>query len=186
MYLVTYSQADVAKFPTREVFARAIVESFSTGTAKVVQWVCCREKHRKGGDHYHLAIKLDRNQRWMMSKRYLRSTYGITVHYSSRHHNYNSAWLYVTKSDSEFKESSGHPDLRNRGERRTDLASRGRRQSARREDDTVHGGDGDETPNSDDSEPDQNESTTRRKRCLSAFEVSEIVIEKGIQNVMEL
>ena len=111
----------------------------------------------------------------------LQSTYGITVHYLSRHHNYYSAWLYVTKSDSEFKESSGHPDLRNRGEPRTDLASRGRRQSARREDDTVHGGDGDETPNSDDSEPDQNESTTRRKRCLSAFEVSEIVIEKGIQ-----
>ena len=130
MYLVTYSQADVAKFPTREVFARAIVESFSVGTAKVVLWVSCREKHRKGGDHYHLAIKLDRNQRWMMSKRYLQRTYGITVHYSSRHHNYYSAWLYVTKFDREFKESSGHPDLRNRGAPRTDLASRGRRQSA--------------------------------------------------------
>ena len=175
----------MAKFPTREVFARAIVESFSMGTAKVVQWVCCREKHRKGGDHYHLAIKLDRNQRRMMSKRYLRSTYGITVHYSSRHHNYYSTWLYVTKSDSEFKESSGHPDLRNRGEPRTDQASRGQRQSARR-DDTVQGFDGDETPNSDDSEPDRNESTARRKRCLSAFEVSEIVVEKGIQSVTEL
>ena len=123
VYLVTYSQADMAKFPTREVFARAIVESFSTGTAKVVQWVCCREKHRKGGDHYHLAIKLDRNQRWMMSKRYLQRTYGITVHYSNRHHNYYSAWLYVTKSDREFKESDRHPDLRNRGEPRTDVAS---------------------------------------------------------------
>ena len=61
VYLVTYSQADVAKFPTREVFARAIVESFSTGTAEVVQWVCCREMHRKGGGHCHLAIKLDRD-----------------------------------------------------------------------------------------------------------------------------
>ena len=71
----------------------------------------------------------------MMSKRYLKSNYGITVHYSNRHHNYYSAWLYVTKSDADYRESSGHPDLRNRGEPRTDLASRGRRQTARREDD---------------------------------------------------
>ena len=186
VYLVTYSQADVAKFPTREVFARAIVESFSTGTAKVVQWVCCRERHRKSGEHYHLAIKLDRNQRWMMSKRYLQRTYGIAVHYSSRHHNYYSAWLYVTKSDREFSESSGHPDLRNRGEPRTDLASKGRRQSARRGHDTEQGGDGDETSNSDGSEPDRNESNNLRKRRLSAFEVSEIVVQKGIKSVTEL
>jgi len=38
------------------------------GMAKVVQWVCCLEKNRKDRDHYHLAIKLDRNQQWMMSK----------------------------------------------------------------------------------------------------------------------
>jgi len=51
------------------------------------------------------------------------------------------------KSDSEFKESSGHPDLRNQGEPLTDLASRGQRKSARRDDDTEQGGDGGETPN---------------------------------------
>ena len=57
------------------------------------------------------------------------------------------AWLYVSRSDREFKESSEYPDLRNQGEPRTELASRGRRQSARREDDTEQGGDGDETAN---------------------------------------
>lgn len=185
VYLVTYSQADVPRFPTCQVFARAIVESFSTGTAKVVQWVCCREKHRKGGDHYHLAMKLDRNQRWMMSKRYLQCTYGITVHYSSHRHNYYSAWLYVTKSDGEFKESSGHPDLCNRGEPRTEEASRSRTQSARRAEDTEQGEDGDESSNSD-SETDENKSNNPRKRRLSAFEVSEIVVEKQIRSVMEL
>ena len=82
-----------------EVFARAMVESFSTGTAKVVQWVCCREKHRKGREHYHLAMKLDRNQWWMMSKHYLQSLCGIAMHYSSCHHNYYSAWLYITTAD---------------------------------------------------------------------------------------
>ena len=44
------------------------------------------------------------------------------MHYSSRHHNYYRAWLNVTKSDREFKESSGHPELRNRGEPRTEAA----------------------------------------------------------------
>ena len=125
-----------------------------------------------------------------MSKRYLQRTYGIAVHYSSYtttcHHNYYSAWLYVTKSDREFKESSGYLDLRNRDEPRTDLASKGRRQSARREDDTEQGGDGDETPNSDGSEPDRNESNNLRKRRLSAFEVSKIVAQKGIKSVTEL
>ena len=51
--------ADMARFPTRVVFARAMVESFSTSMAKVDHWVCCWEKHRKGGGHYHLAIKLN-------------------------------------------------------------------------------------------------------------------------------
>ena len=162
----------MAKFPTHEVFMPTIVESFLTGTAKVVQWVCCWEKHRKGGDHYHLAIKLDRNQRWMMSKRHLQPTYGITMHYSGCHHNYYSAWLYVTKSDREFRESSGHPDLRNRGEPRTEEASRCRTQSARRAEDTEQGEDGDESSNSA-SETDGNKSNNPRKRHLSAFEVSE-------------
>ena len=121
-----------------------------------------------------------------MSKRYLQRVYGITVHYSSRHHNYYSGWLYTTKSDREFKESSGDPDLRNRGSPRTDLASRGRRKRARREEDTEQGGRLDESPNSDDGEPDQNKSNNPRKRRLSAFEVSEIIIEKGIESVTEL
>lgn len=50
------------------------------------QWA--GEKNRKDRDHYHLAIKLDRNQQWMMSKCYLLCIYGITTHYSSHHHNY--------------------------------------------------------------------------------------------------
>ena len=50
----------------------------------------------------------------------------------------------------------------------------------------TQGGDGDEAPNSNNSEPDQNESKNPRKRCLSTFEVSEIVVEKAIKSVTEL
>ena len=49
----------------------------------------------------------------------------------------------------------------------------------------TQGRDGDETPNSDNSELDQNESNNPRKRRLSPFEVSEIVVEE-IKSVMEL
>ena len=50
----------------------------------------------------------------------------------------------------------------------------------------ANGGHLDESPNSDDGEPDQNKSNNPRKRRLSAFEVSEIIIEKGIESVTEL
>ena len=132
VYLITYSQADLVKFPTREELARVTEESFSTGAANVVQWECCRDKHSKSREHYHLAIKLDRNQRWMMSKRYLHRHHGITVHHLSRHHNYYSTWLYETKSDRNYQESTGNPDLRNQGKPQTDPASRSCRQSTRR------------------------------------------------------
>ena len=63
VYLLTYSQADVSAFPTRRSFAEAVVASFSGTPYRIVQWVCCREKHRNGGLYYHMAIKLDCCQR---------------------------------------------------------------------------------------------------------------------------
>ncbi|KAJ7375250.1 hypothetical protein OS493_001995 [Desmophyllum pertusum] len=113
VYLVTYSQANLDMFPTRRSFAEAVVCSFSGTTANVLQWVCCREPHIHGGSHYHLAIKLDRCQRWLQSKQYLQSQHDISVHFSNLHHNYFSAWKYVTKSDEHVVESEGHPDLWN-------------------------------------------------------------------------
>ena len=75
--------------------------------AKVKHWSCCLEEHKNGGLHFHLAIKLDRNQRWISSKTYLIDVYGISVHYSNRHYNYYSAWRYVMKSDACYIESEG-------------------------------------------------------------------------------
>ena len=40
VYLIMYSQADKAVFPTRKDFALGVVKSFSSGKAKVVQWCC--------------------------------------------------------------------------------------------------------------------------------------------------
>lgn len=66
---------------------------------------------RTGGVHYHVSIKLDRVQRWLASNKILQEQHGISVHFSSVHVNYYSAWKYVTKEDGEYEQSDKHPDL---------------------------------------------------------------------------
>ena len=131
------------------------MQSFQLAKSLLSPFQWAWQKNRKDRDHYHLAIKLDRNQQWMMSKCYLLCIYGITTHYSSHHDNYFSAWLYVTESDREFKECSGHPERHNQGEPRTDLG-----EEKGLEDDKKQGRDGDVTLDSDVSEPDQNRKKT--------------------------
>ena len=113
VYLVTYSQANLEKFPSRNEFAKAIIASFTQGSARVLQWCCSVENHSDSGKHYHMALKLNKVQRWLPSKRYVSEQFGISVHYSNIHHDYYSAWQYVTKSDEAYAESDGHPDLSN-------------------------------------------------------------------------
>ena len=60
-YLVTYSNADMNKFPTRQYFARAVVGAF--GGNNVDYYVCGRELHQSGEPHYHLAIRLHQSMR---------------------------------------------------------------------------------------------------------------------------
>ena len=72
VYLITYSRADLVKFPTRQSFAHAVLASFSGVPASIQQWCCSQEEHQSStGKHYHMAIKFDKNQRWLSSKRYL-------------------------------------------------------------------------------------------------------------------
>ena len=97
VYLITYSQADLNIFSSRLEFAEALVLAFSHSN-HVLQWCCCPEDHEDGGKHCHLAIKLQKKQRWLQVKRFLLERFGISVHFSSVHHNYFSAWQYVTKS----------------------------------------------------------------------------------------
>ena len=85
----------------------------SAGKANVLKWCRALENHKKSGFHYHLVIKLHRNQRWPKSKEHVLREYGIIVLYSSSYENYFSAWCYVTKEDKYYKQSTGHPDLIN-------------------------------------------------------------------------
>ena len=107
IYLITYSMVDTERFPTRSSFAEAVVQSFADTPAKVLQWCCCLEQHVQSGVHFHMAMKLDKNQRWLPSKRYLLERCGISVHFSDTHENYFSAWKYVTKEDRDYIQSDG-------------------------------------------------------------------------------
>ena len=93
-YLITYSsKADLQKFPTRELFAKAVVAAFTSRRGKVVpqHWACCLEKHSDGGYHYHVALKLSGPKRWLEAKRALETKHGITVNFFD-HDGYYTAY----------------------------------------------------------------------------------------------
>ena len=114
-YLITYSQIDKSKFPTRESFAEACVQSFSQGksTVTVVQYACCLENHIKGGEHYHLCLKLSGPKRWKSAKQHLLNVHKVSVHFQDKHDFYVAAYRYVTKEDKNVFHSPGHPALEN-------------------------------------------------------------------------
>ena len=114
VYLITYSQADITTFPTRESFANAVTEKFASKPGiTVINWVCCREQHKKTGEHYHLALKLNKVKRWLGIKQEFQRDFNVVLHFSDGHSNYFSAYRYVTKSDKDFVLSENHPDLSN-------------------------------------------------------------------------
>jgi hypothetical protein len=185
VYLITYSQADKAVFPTREDFALGVEKSFSTGKAKVVQWCCSEEEHRNKGKHYHIVVKLTQNQRWLTSKRFLMENYGVSVHYSSAHHDYYSAWRYVTKSDKDFVQSENHPRLREAPKPKTTNASRARctKRKVKR---PARYSSAQDTLLEDEDEEGERPTARKRKKRLTAFEVSQIMVEGNIKNLIEL
>lgn len=128
VYLITYSKANVEIIASRESFAVVVLDSFQnadpTSKTRVAQWVCSQERHQNGEIHYHMAVKLDRNRRWLTVRNYADKKHGVKLNFSSTHANYFSAWKYTTKDDKEYFESEGHPDLKNAPQ--TQEASRAR------------------------------------------------------------
>jgi len=190
VHLITYSQADLRAIPTRQAFADVVLEAVKATDASEVQWVCAQESHGAGrmegksGVHFHMAIKLNKVKRWNTIRRFIKENCGINVHFSSKHCNYYSAWVYVTKEDDSYVESPNHPDLTNQGPPRTLAASQtlvncthGREPGSEKE---SSGGDlGEE---GDLRRPNKNPRHSR----LSVIEVSEIAVGNGIKTSTEL
>ena len=122
------------------------------------------ESHRDGGYHYHMAVKLSKARRWLRVKHILKDEYNMIIHFSSNHVNYFTAWEYVTKEDNNALHSPQHPDLNNNIPIST-AASTKRAES--------RSGESTDAPR-------------KRRRRLSAFDVSEIVIKHNIKTRTQL
>ena len=199
VYLITYSQADNEKFPTRESFAQAVIASFRAPSASVLQWCCSREPHKLSGIHYHMCLKLNKPQRWLPSKRYLNDQHNISVHFSSKHKNYFTAWKYVSKQDKEVVHSINHPDLSDSAgpstmkahEAKIDrkLRKRGHESNLRTASSVVRTEAGQHCVENSESSNEKSASSSKtpsRHKRLKAFEVSEIVINKNIKSCTDL
>ena len=91
VYLITYCQADLERFPSREAFANTVLAAFSatkSGMSDVLHWVCSQGTHSSGGRHYHMSVKLSHPRRWLRVRHYLDEKHGIQVNFSGNHSNY--------------------------------------------------------------------------------------------------
>ena len=168
VYLITYSQADLEKFPTRQLFAETVSELFQSGTVKVIQWVCSMENHElTRGVHYHLAVKLSMNKRWLLVKNAMSRNHGIQLNFSANHENYFSAWQYVTKEDQQYAQSPNHPDLTLTECPQTTQATKSRKRKKG------------QTKKTKKQNP-------KKKKRLTPSEVSDIIVNKNIKSKTEL
>ena len=176
VYLITYSQADLSLVPERESFAILILHAFQYAdpllACNILQWVCSMEHHSDGGAHYHMAVKLESRRRWLKFRNFLDTTHGIKVNFSGAHVNYYSAWLYATKDDKEYIQSSNHPDLTNGDFPVTTNASL-----------CVQSNAVDGEPSHDSKGADGQK---RKRKRMSIFDVSQLAVSKKIQTRLEL
>ena len=163
VYLITYSQADSNICSSREDFASKVLSAFRSSEIKVMHWACSRESHQDGGHHYHMAVKLDQGRRWLRVKQRLEAEHNMTVNFSSTHVNYYTAYKYVVKEDDNALHSPGHPDLGDCSPKST-AASRKRAATSTSKCTTKKG----------------------KKKRLSAFDVSEIVVQHNIKTRTQL
>ena len=124
----------MTKFPTRETFAKAIVNSFTLfGKLTVQHWACCLEEHENTtGQHYHMCVKLSGPKRCNPVKNHLISNHQIVVNFSESHETYYTAYKYVCKKDCNVIYSQNHPDLQELGSPKTKKCIKAYKESYRK------------------------------------------------------
>ena len=179
VYLITYSQADLSLVPERESFVLLVLHAFQNADpslpCNILQWVCSMEHHSNGGVHYHMAVKLESRQyRWLKFRNFLDYNHGIKVNFSGVHVNYYSAWLYATKDDKEYIQSSNHPDLTNGDFPVTTNASLLVQSAAVDSEPTVT------------SDSEETDGRKRKRKRMSIFDMSQLAVSKKIRTRLEL
>ena len=127
VYLITYSQADLSKFPRRVSFGNVIALAFnSSRKVSPTHWACCMENHEDGESfHYHVSLALSGPKRWLQVKRSLQEKFDVAVHFAENEVGYYSAYRYVWKHDNEVFHSENHPNLTEAGSPGTENALHG-------------------------------------------------------------
>ena len=105
--LLTYSQADMKKVPSRRSFVKLVLEDL----VEVKQYVCALEPHKNGGLHYHLGVKLEAPRRFMNILTNIYKKTGISIHLREWKTTYFDLYRYLTKTDEDHLLSEGHPPL---------------------------------------------------------------------------
>lgn len=175
-YLVTYAQADLSKFPTRESFGLMLEKHFNYTYAKVLSktktkvlfWACCMEEHTTKGVHYHCSLKLSHSKKWKKVKEGIQNNEGIAVHFSSTHSQYIAAYRYVCKEDHNVFHSSNHPHLETIGTGRTEKASCAYKESHKQK------------------SSNEMSQTAKRPKRLSNLDVSNFLVENDIRSSTKL
>ena len=174
-YLITYSQADLSKFPTRESFAAAIFTS-ERSKFRPQHWACCLENHADQGFHYHMALKLTGPKKWLECKQALQRKHGVVVNFSD-HDGYYTAYRYISKSDENVYHSPNHPNLEEIGSPKTKncLQSTYHQRRRNRQAATLA------TAPQNDEEPNSNPPAKKMKK-QSNIDVSEFIHKHNIRN----
>lgn len=138
VYLRTYSQANLTAFPSREIFATALVNAFEKSTAvNMLHWVVPVELHNdcdeERGTHYHMAVKLTKKTRLVNVCSFLDKEFHIQMNFSAIHSTYYSAYRYTIKKDAEALFSVNHPDFSNKCEPRSEKATRERKRKGKQQ-----------------------------------------------------
>ena len=181
VYLITYSNLNVQKFPTRESFGRACATAF--GGNKVLYFACSKEEHQSGQQHYHVSIRLNQSQRWLHAKKYLEANHGIVANFSPSPNGgmYAGAYHYAAKTDTGIFQGNcleKHPDLANIGKNSSSYTYAANANAAyRTKRKSINASKVEEQPES---------SKTVKQRRLDKLDVVDFCREKGIKTAAAL
>ena len=97
--------------PTQDVFAEGILDVLTQLGITVQRWVACKEQHQDLTWHYHIAVHLSKQHKWVQIKDLYREKTGFELHFSANTYGYATAYNYVTKDGANPKEYVSHsPD----------------------------------------------------------------------------
>ena len=111
VYLVTYTQVDLKKVGNQKAFGDIVTGAFNQNKLFncAEYWCYAKERHREGGCHYRLALKLTVLYRWKLVKESITENHGIVANFRDFKAAYYDAYRYTTKKDPAYIISDNHP-----------------------------------------------------------------------------